>query len=478
MVKKSLFTKMAVAYMVIISFSFIVLAGFLSFWFKSYYLQQDTQRLSTQKALIEGIIHNYIYKSIDDEDMSSSLNFLGKAISADIIVTDSSGVVFGVSNPEHEKFIRKNLAGTNEHSKSRKEIEDDVVKTIRDSIYGQDVLIDHEPQYDENNLQIATTYICIPQNKSLEPLKRVYQIIWISAVYVLIFSTIGIYIFSQRMIINPLADINSVAKKIAKGEVEKRVHIKSDDEIGELAVSFNSMADSLEKIDVNRRQFISNVSHEIRTPITTIKGFVGGILDGIIPEDKMDHYLNMVYDETKSLTRLVNDLLDLSALESGKFNQVIEEIDINEIIRIVVLRFENKITGKGLNVSVSFEGEKVITLGDRDRVMQVCTNLLDNAIKYSDEAGTISVKTKIKGRKVHVSFSNTCDESVDVTELKKIWQRFYRIDKARTSRESSGLGLSIVRGIISQMGEDIWVDKINNTVEFTFTLKRVKKYTR
>jgi len=143
-----------------------------------------------------------------------------------------------------------------------------------------------------------------------------------------------------------------------------------------------------------------------------------------------------------------------------------------------VLKLENKINEKALNVDVSFDGEKLMALGDKDRVIQVCTNLLDNAIKYSNQNGIIRVTTKVKGKKVNVSFFNTCENMIDAKDLKNIWQRFYRVDKARTSRESSGLGLSIVRGIISQMGEDIWADKNDEGVMFTFTLKRVKKYLR
>lgn len=478
MVKKSLFTKMAVAYIAIITFSFIVLAAFLSFWFKSYYDTDNIIKKESQVAVLNDIVIDYIEKRIDVKEMSYNIKTIAKSIDSDIILVDPNNIIFEVSNPEHRKLVRKSMVDVDEYSKdSNPDITQIIKANIEEHAYTQNVNMYEKILIDKQNNILGKAFVIAHHENSAEPLSRVYQIIWISAVYVLIFSTIGIYIFSQKIIINPLADINSAAKKISKGQVERRVHIYSEDEIGELAHSFNSMADSLEKIDDNRRQFISNVSHEIRTPITSIKGFIGGILDGIIPEEKTDHYLSLVYEETKSLTRLVNDLLDLSALESGKFNQIIEEVDINEIIRISVLKFENKINSKGLNVEVFFEGDKLLVFGDKDRVVQVCTNLLDNAIKYSKENADIRITTKIKGRKVNVSFSNE-NEEVTSDELKKIWQRFYRVDKARTSRESSGLGLSIVRGIISQMGEDIWVEKQKEDVVFTFSLKRAKKYLR
>ena len=157
-------------------------------------------------------------------------------------------------------------------------------------------------------------------------LKRVYEIIWVSAIFAIIFSCIVIYYFAQKIIIKPLAEINYVAKRISNGDVDKRVYLKSNDEIGELAQSFNFMADSVEKNEKNRREFISNVSHEIRSPITSIKGFIGGILDGVIPREKEKYYLSIAYEEIQRLTRLVNDLLDMSAIEAGEFSLRIMEV--------------------------------------------------------------------------------------------------------------------------------------------------------
>lgn len=478
MAKNGLFTKMAIAYTVITTFSFIVLAAFLSFWFKNYYYNQSYNKITSQEELMNEIMIDYITKKSVNE-MSDNVRLLGKYLESDIILVDSTGVVFEVSNENHRVLMRTKLFNQQgQKGSSLKEVNKNEKEIFYNEMYDNTVISYEIDMKDSEGNYLGTAVFFTPKTNLTQPLNIVYVIIWVSAVLVVIFSTIGIYIFSQKIIVYPLSQINYVAKKITKGEVEKRVDIISNDEIGELAVSFNTMADSLEKIDINRRQFISNVSHEIRTPITSIKGFIGGILDGIIPEEKTHYYLSMAYEETKRLTRLVNDLLDLSALESGKFNQVIDEIDINEIIRITVLKLENKINEKALNVDVSFEGEKLIALGDRDRVIQVCTNLLDNAIKYSNQNGIIKVTTKVKGKKVNVSFFNTCENVIDAKDLKNIWQRFYRLDKARTSRDSSGLGLSIVRGIISQMGEDIWVDKKDEGVVFTFTLKRVKKYLR
>ena len=167
--------------------------------------------------------------------------------------------------------------------------------------------------------------------------------------------------------------------------------VNCNNEIGELAESFNMMAECLEKSDTKRREFISNVSHELRSPITSIKGFIGGILDGVIPRDRENYYLKIVYDEVDRLARLVNDLLDMSAMESGKFNLAITEFDINQVISLCILNLEHKIQEKGLNVKATFYNNRAYVLGDRDRIIQVVTNIIENSIKYSNDDGKIKI---------------------------------------------------------------------------------------
>ena len=231
------------------------------------------------------------------------------------------------------------------------------------------------------------------------------------------------------------------------------------------------MADSLAEVDKNRKEFISNVSHELRTPITSIKGFIGGILDGVIPKEKEEYYLKVTYEEIQRLTRLVNDILDLSAIESGKFSLKVKQIDVNELIRLCIIKFENKIKEKKLKVEIQLEGENLYAFGDKDRVNQVMINLLDNAVKYVHTGGEVKISSKSKGESVYVSIFNN-GPNIDENDLKHIWDRFYRADKARASKTSTGLGLPIVRNILTQLGEDIWVENISGTgVKFTFTLK-------
>jgi signal transduction histidine kinase len=247
--------------------------------------------------------------------------------------------------------------------------------------------------------------------------------------------------------------------------------VLSKDEIGELGESFNSMADALQNLENLRREFIANISHELRSPITSIRGFIQGILDGTIPEDKYKYYLSIALSESKRLTRLISDVLDLSRLESGEFSLRMEKFDLNELIRVNIIRFENEIENKKLNVDVTLSGNELYVIGDRDRVGQVISNLIDNAIKFTNEGGKIGLNTSIDSKKVMVNVSDT-GVGIPEDELKLIWDRFHMVDKSRTTKKGTGLGLSIARQIINQHGEKIWVksqEGIGTT--FSFTLK-------
>ncbi|WP_411679640.1 ATP-binding protein [Clostridium thailandense] len=468
--KKGLFSKLVATFAAIIAVSFIMTAAFLSYWFESYYFEQRKGQLTAESAHISSIAVQYWKGTISIDRLTELLTAVAQYDSMDIWLVDSYGYPYVVSNPKQQNVLKTQVL-TKELEKLRL---NEPVDTI--GIYGNIFKVPVRT-FDIPIFSGGVFKGAIMMHTSVNELKstlmRVYEIIWISALFAIIISCIVIYYFSQRIIIKPLAQINYVADKISKGEVEKRVNINSKDEIGILAKSFNSMADSLEEVEKNRREFISNVSHEIRSPITSVKGFIGGILDGVIPKEKENYYLSIAYEEVQRLTRLVNDLLDLSAIEAGQFKLRIEEIDINEIVRLCIIKFEQKIHEKRLKVDVLMQDDNLYVAADRDRINQVVTNLVDNAVKYVGEGGNIKVSTKIKGDKALISVFND-GPIIPERDLKHIWNRFYKVDKSRTSKVSTGLGLSIVRSILTQLGEDIWIEnKESQGVTFCFTLKRV-----
>ncbi|KEI04158.1 histidine kinase [Clostridium botulinum] len=468
--KKGLFSKMVATYSLIIAMSFIILASFLSFWFEGYFLNQRKEQLLGEAQILSNAAVQYLQGNSSLDKTNDILEYVSNYAGMDILLFDRYGYVYAASNPKHKKFIGNQIL-TEELKSLRKG--NFIEKRDLDSRFNKRYIYDVPVFYKgvfQGVLGFSTSMELIHA-----PLRKVYQIIWISAMFAIVFSSIIIYCFSQRIIIKPLEQINSAADKISKGEVHKRVQVQSGDEIGALANSFNSMAKSLEEVEENRRVFISNVSHELRSPITSIKGFIGGILDGVIPKEKENYYLSVAYEEIQRLTRLINDLLDLSSIEAGKFVLNVKEEDINEIIRLSIIKFETVIKSKKINVEVWLDDERLSVLVDRDKIIQVITNLIDNAIKYGKEEGNIEIRTKVKGQKVFVSVYND-GPNISKEDGKYIWDRFYKGDKSRTLKVSTGLGLSIVRRIVTQHGGDIWFEnKENKGVIFTFTLKKLSK---
>lgn len=470
-------TKRGIVYKLIVTFTSItgvvlLLVGMmLSIWFNREYKIEKFASLDRQMILIKTSTISYLRDNNDtnSESLNRMMQFVKDSTGMDTLVVDSMGYIYFVSSDEYKKyeFTKVNLG-------------EDIITTLKDggsksSTYemnnGEQVSIYISPIYKDNSY--AGSIIMIGNDEFIKTPLRVYIMIWIIIIVALVISSIIVYYFAQKVLVKPLDEINTAARKLSKGDTAKRVYIDSTDEIGELAESFNIMAESLEDVDKKRKDFISNVSHELRSPITSIKGFIAGILDGIIPSDKENFYLQIVYNEVDRLARLVNDLLDISAMESGKFKLNLSEFNINEIIRLCTLNLESKINEKGLKVEVVFDESRQHVVGDRDRIIQVITNLIENAIKYSCKKGKLEINAYAKGDKVLVTVYND-GPIIAKEDINNIWDRFYKSDKSRTNKISMGLGLSIVRLILSQHEQDIWVKNIDDRgVQFTFTLKRV-----
>ena len=245
-------------------------------------------------------------------------------------------------------------------------------------------------------------------------------------------------------------------------------------EIDELAVAFNNMASSLEQSEYQRQEFVANVSHELKTPMTTIGGYVDGILDGTIPPERERKYLTLVSGEVKRLSRLVRSMLDVSRLQDqGIPPEKMVRFDVAECLGQGLITFEQKINDKGLDVAVDFPEYPVYAQGDLDAITQVAYNLIDNAVKFCPSGGQLGLTLRASGSKVYVSVSNTGD-TIPPEELPLVFDRFHKIDKSRSlNREGWGLGLYIVKTIICSHGEDISVTSRDGKTEFTFTLAGV-----
>ncbi len=284
------------------------------------------------------------------------------------------------------------------------------------------------------------------------------------------------YIQSRR-ITKPIKEINKIVLDIASGDFSRRIESDSD-EIGQLASSFNYMADSLERLERTRRSFVSDISHELRTPMTSISGFIGGILDGTIPKEKQDEYLKIAYDESVRLTKLANDMLEMTKMQSSEYKLDVTEFDVNELIRICIIQLGQKIDDKNLEIDVQFENEKMLVVADKDAIKRVIINILDNAVKFSYSNTKIIIGTKNINKHANISVGNF-GAGIDASEIDNVFERFYKTDKSRSDdKKGVGLGMSFAKNIINLHKQKIWVESVDakdgtgaKYTQFTFTLE-------
>ncbi len=292
-----------------------------------------------------------------------------------------------------------------------------------------------------------------------------------SSLWVMLAAVIAIYFITERLI-HPLRTMTGAAKKFAKGDFSARVTVYGKDEVAELAGAFNNMAESLDSLEKMRNSFLANVSHDLRTPMTTIAGFIEGIRSGAIPEEKHDYYHGVISAEVHRLSRLVTELLDIARLESGerKFNFV--DFDIAEMARIILISFEQKIDEKRLEVEFDSECDELMVHADKDAIYQVLYNLCHNAIKFANEKGMFKIKLeRTQGKKIKVSVFDE-GKIIEKEDLKLIFDRFYKTDKSRGLDKSGvGLGLYISKTIMNAHSEKIFAESVEGEgTTFIFTL--------
>lgn len=286
--------------------------------------------------------------------------------------------------------------------------------------------------------------------------------------------------FIARAQTKPIRLIRKEVTRFAKGDFSGRVQIRGGSaELRELADAINTMADELSNLEESRKAFVSNVSHELRSPLTCMQGYLQGMLDGTIPPEEQPRYMQVVLDETRRLTKLVGDLLRLSRYESGKLPLNVTRFDVNEMIRRCIIGFGARLEEKNVDVNVDFAAGECYVMGDSDRINQVVLNLMDNAIKFLPAAGgrlDISTRTEGKLAKIRIADNGV---GISAEDLPHIFDRFYTADKAHTAGMGTGLGLSIVRRIINDHGQQISVQSEEGQgTTFVFTLELARDQAR
>lgn len=303
-----------------------------------------------------------------------------------------------------------------------------------------------------------------------ELLKMLLGIYAVAAIVPLLFMFFAEYNLTYRLA-KPLKYMSEAARSIAQGDFSKRIPVMSNDEIGELSVLFNKMTDSLARNESTHRSFIANISHELKTPMTTISGFIDGIVDGTIREDKKEYYLEIISNEVKRLSRLVETMLNISKLESDSHNLKITIFDFSQLILNIAISMENKINDKNIEI-LGFDSLPNINISaDEDMIHSLIYNLIDNAVKYTEKDGTISFSLNKINDMVQFRIKNS-GKGIPKEDLHNIFDRFYKVDKSRSyNKESLGLGLYICKTIIAIHGGTISVDsKENEFTEFTVDL--------
>ena len=276
----------------------------------------------------------------------------------------------------------------------------------------------------------------------------------------------------MRQLTDPLQKVTDAAQRFGGGDLSVRVEgVEGDGEVADLARTFNQMAENIQSNDNSRGQFMGNIAHELRTPMTTIKGFVDGILDGTIPPDMQNHYLQLVSEETGRLARLIQNMLDLSKLESGEYQVNARMFNIWETLTGVALSAEQRINDGMIDLEGLTMDEKVLVYADPDLIHQVAYNILDNAIKFTPAGGTIKFHVEKLGPEVEISIWNS-GQGISPEALPYVFQRFYKEDRSRgLHARGAGLGLNICKVLVNLSGGQIRVESQQGEwCQFVFTL--------
>ncbi len=305
-----------------------------------------------------------------------------------------------------------------------------------------------------------------------ELLNAMIKTIIMSSLWLMLAALIAIYIISERLV-SPLRAMSKASKEFAAGHFDVRVPVTGSDEVAELAEAFNNMASSLEHSEEMRRMFLANVSHDLRTPMTTISGFIDGILDGAIPPEKHAYYLEVIAGEVRRLSRLVSSLLDITRIQAGERKFNLAPFDICEQAREIIIASEQRLEDKKLDVVFDADADNLYVAADRDAIHQILYNICDNAIKFSREGGRYEIGIHEKGDKVTVSVYNE-GNGIEAEDLPYVFDRFYKSDKSRgLDKTGVGLGLYIARTIIEAHKEKIWVEsEYGKWCRFSFTLTK------
>ncbi len=460
----------------VVLLSFFLLSGAFTLLSYRYVIQEKKDSMSANAQYIADFTGNYLEQGneIRDRYFQMYVASLAQISGAHVILSETSGEI--VYATDGSKFYQYD-------SEVPRSVISQITRrggytgmTDLGGIYSENRFLTAEPIYGDLPGGGAVVRGVVLVSTSASGISQLWRamanIFFFTSVVVLIISIVAGTITSARQT-KPLNEIAEAARKFGHGEFDVRIrgYEHRKDEVGALAEAFNNMASSLEKSESQRNEFIANVSHELKTPMTTIAGFAEGILDGTIPQEREREFLQVIASETRRLSRLVRRMLDMSRLKALNENVTAQEqFDISEVMLRVLVSLEGRITGRGLDVDTRIPEDPVMVWGDPDGITQVCYNLLDNAAKFARQGSALTVQVEKKDAKALVSVSNL-GETIPAEELPLLFDRFHKTDYSRSQdRDGVGLGLYIVKTILGNLKEDITVTSEDGVTTFTFTL--------
>lgn len=469
--KRTLYPKLLAGYLMYGLIGFIIIATF-TYHITFHFLQRrEAASLYRESALVSSdYAQNYFSQSITLEQLQKQLTALGTYLSAEIWIMDTRGnILLNTSTDSLEQTENIPDFDVTDFGNNYYQIGDfyqhfstetlSVFSPITVNYKVRGYVIIHKST--SSLVSLANSFIHI----SYETL----ALLFVAAFIVLVLFTYVVYI--------PIRKITKGADEYASGNFEAKIDVHSNDEIGYLAASLNYMANELNTLEEDQKKFVSNVSHDFRSPLTSIKGYVEAMLDGTIPVEMQDKYLNIILFETERLNKLTKSLLELNKFGSHGIMLDIADFDINNTIKTTVQTFEGTCLQKHISFNLILTGEQLFVSADMSKIQQVLYNLIDNAIKFSHTDSAITIETTEKNEKVFVSVKDT-GIGIPSDSIKKIWERFYKTDLSRgKDKKGTGLGLSIVKEIVQAHGENInCISTEGVGTEFIFTLSLTKEH--
>ncbi len=461
-------------YTALVLFLSLTFLGLALMIFATQYFKEDKyEMISNNASQAIGVTmanykrNNYLF--VNSDTLTQVYEVLGSTLESNIFLVNSDGQTLLCS--EGENCVHANHAVSASILKKVSEGEYKEMGNLG-NVYREQFFTVGQPLIDPNGRMVGAVFVSASAGSLNEFLISILKLYGISALLALLAAAF-LTGFSTNKMVRPLQRIAAVTDRFAHGDFTQRIPVESDDEIGQLATSLNSMASYLSASESSRRSFVSNVSHELKTPMTSIAGFVDGILDGTIPEEKHNYYLQIVSDETKRLSRLVRSMLSLSRIEAGEMKFTPQAVDLTDILFRTVFTFEPRIEEKHLEI-LGLDAERTMVWGDSDLVHQVVYNLVENAVKFVNDGGTIEFSFRREKGMIVTTVKNT-GAGIPQEELPRLFERFYKSDKSRgLDKTGVGLGLFIVKTILGALGGSISVASVvDEYCAFSFSLPEV-----